>query len=434
MPQAPGLRSVKRCTGVTYLAAIDSLTQIVLGAAVGELAAGKQLGNRAMIWGAVAGTIPDLDVTAGFVADPITNLAFHRCVTHSLYYAALASPVLAWMVRALYRGRNGTTAEAGYPWRRWLPGALAIYALIVVGSYLSPTPLEGVWTYSAVVAGTTAAYPLLVYGFRQIRPRGSVNDVGYRRWLWLFLLGIGTHPLLDCFTTYGTQVLQPFDDLRVAWNTISVADPAYTLPFLLAVLVASRLSRHSVWRGRWVNIGFGVSLLYLAFTCYNLVRVRSQVESDLAAQGIRYERFIATPTILQNVLWSVAIDQGDSIIATRIGLLDEPFRLPPKQQMQAYAQRDDLLAPTRGQRAVQVATWFSDGYHVVNRADGDTLELMDLRFGVLPVEGAEPIFGFQLYPRKGEDEWGFRQRPFRSEMDAGEVFGALWERMQGRVE
>ena len=41
---------------------MDSLTQIVLGAACGELAAGKKIGNRALLWGAIGGTIPDLAV------------------------------------------------------------------------------------------------------------------------------------------------------------------------------------------------------------------------------------------------------------------------------------------------------------------------------------------------------------------------------------
>ena len=43
---------------------MDSLTQIVLGAAVGQAVAGRQIGNRAMLYGAIAGTIPDLDVIA----------------------------------------------------------------------------------------------------------------------------------------------------------------------------------------------------------------------------------------------------------------------------------------------------------------------------------------------------------------------------------
>ena len=34
---------------------MDSLSQIVLGAAVGEVVLGRRIGNRAMVWGAVAG-------------------------------------------------------------------------------------------------------------------------------------------------------------------------------------------------------------------------------------------------------------------------------------------------------------------------------------------------------------------------------------------
>ena len=48
---------------------MDSLTQIVLGAAVGEAVLGKKIGSRAMLWGAIAGTIPDLDVFLRFFRD-----------------------------------------------------------------------------------------------------------------------------------------------------------------------------------------------------------------------------------------------------------------------------------------------------------------------------------------------------------------------------
>ena len=58
---------------------------------------------------------------------------------------------------------------------------------------------------------------------------------------WGFL----THILLDCFTTYGTQVFAPFSDVRVAWGTISVVDPIYTLPFLICLLVAARHERRT---------------------------------------------------------------------------------------------------------------------------------------------------------------------------------------------
>ena len=160
------------------------------------------------------------------------------------------------------------------------------------------------------------------------------------------------------------------------------------------------------------------------------MNVRNQVAADLASANIRYERFVAVPTLFQNVLWSVTIDQGDTLKVGSLGLLDDPFKLSPKQ-LKTYPQNDYLLAPIEEERAVEVIRWFSDGLYIVKKGSGDTLSIFDLRFGVLPVEGAQPIFGFELYPRQAFEEWGMRQVPFRKDTDMGEMFGELWHRVKG---
>ena len=76
---------------------MDSLTQIVLGAACGEAVAGRKLGNRAMLWGAIGGTIPDLDVLAELFCDRMTAMAFHRGFMHSMLFAGLAP----WLLELL---------------------------------------------------------------------------------------------------------------------------------------------------------------------------------------------------------------------------------------------------------------------------------------------------------------------------------------------
>ncbi|MDN6280602.1 MAG: metal-dependent hydrolase [Psychroflexus sp.] len=76
---------------------MDSLTQIVLGAAVGEAVAGRQLGNRAMLYGAIAGTIPDLDVAASFFTDTVTSLEVHRGFSHSILFSILFAPIFGWL-------------------------------------------------------------------------------------------------------------------------------------------------------------------------------------------------------------------------------------------------------------------------------------------------------------------------------------------------
>ena len=66
---------------------MDSITQIVLGASVGEAVLGKKVGNKAILYGAIAGTIPDLDVLANYFTDALTAIEIHRGFTHSFVFA-----------------------------------------------------------------------------------------------------------------------------------------------------------------------------------------------------------------------------------------------------------------------------------------------------------------------------------------------------------
>ena len=143
---------------------MDSLTQIVLGAACGEAVLGKKIGNKALLFGAIGGTIPDLDVFTGplFYKNEIDVMLFHRSFMHSILFSVLAAFLLGWLVHKLYNS----------------------------GKRLHTT---------------------------------TQND-----WAKLFFWSLFTHPLLDCFTPYGTQLFAPFSNYRVAFNNIAVADPLYT--------------------------------------------------------------------------------------------------------------------------------------------------------------------------------------------------------------
>ena len=82
---------------------MDSLTQIVLGAAVAEAVAGRKIGNKAPLWGAIAGTIPDLDVIFSGLYHPIDGALVHRGLSHSILFACLMAPLLGWLVHKLYK-------------------------------------------------------------------------------------------------------------------------------------------------------------------------------------------------------------------------------------------------------------------------------------------------------------------------------------------
>lgn len=91
---------------------MDSLTQVVLGAAVGEAAIGRKVGNWAILWGAVAGTIPDLDVFAKHFTDNITALEIHRGFSHSILFSVIFAPIFGWIVSKIHRKLDAT-------WKDW---------------------------------------------------------------------------------------------------------------------------------------------------------------------------------------------------------------------------------------------------------------------------------------------------------------------------
>ena len=114
----------------------------------------------------------------------------------------------------------------------------------------------------------------------------------------------------------------PFNDVRVAWGTISVVDPIYTLPFLICLLVAARHAREDNRRRWWNGAGIALSSLYLAMTVANHARVESTLEQALADQRIEYASLFITPTIFNNVLWNAVVDAGDEFLLAQYSIYD----------------------------------------------------------------------------------------------------------------
>lgn len=76
---------------------MDSLSHIVLGAAIGEAVLGKKVGKKAMLWGALGASLPDADVFFTSCYHPVDALFVHRGITHSFLFAFLVPPLLGWI-------------------------------------------------------------------------------------------------------------------------------------------------------------------------------------------------------------------------------------------------------------------------------------------------------------------------------------------------
>ena len=111
---------------------MDSLTQAALGAAVAVGVMHRRTAPwKAAVWGAVAGTLPDLDVFIDH-GDPILNMVLHRTETHALFWLTLFSAPMAWLVVRLH----GPQAL----WRRWW---LAIWLALITHPLLDLMTVYG---------------------------------------------------------------------------------------------------------------------------------------------------------------------------------------------------------------------------------------------------------------------------------------------------
>ena len=82
---------------------MDTLTHIVLGACIGEAIAGKQLGKKALLLGAVAQNIPDIDFLASFWLPTSADLLAHRGFTHSILFCILSTPLRAFLSNRVFK-------------------------------------------------------------------------------------------------------------------------------------------------------------------------------------------------------------------------------------------------------------------------------------------------------------------------------------------
>ena len=85
---------------------MDSLTHIALGACIGEAFFEKDFCKKAMIWGALAQSIPDIDFLAGFWLNTPENLLAHRGFTHSILFGLLVVPAFALVADRVHRPHN----------------------------------------------------------------------------------------------------------------------------------------------------------------------------------------------------------------------------------------------------------------------------------------------------------------------------------------
>jgi len=214
--------------------------------------------------------------------------------------------------------------------------------------------------------------------------------LSFRHTYFVTTLGYATHGLLDACTTYGTLLFWPFSLERIAWNTIAVIDPLFTIP-LLTFVVAAVIRRSVVWS----RIGLFVALCYLGLGYIQRERAESVGETLALGRDHREVSVSAKPTLGNLLLWKVIYQYEGRfwVDAVRVGgqplvysggsvaVLDIPGQFPwlkeGSQQAKDLARFD----------------WFSSGYLAVDI--NDPLRVIDMRYSMLPNE-IEGLWGIRL--------------------------------------
>tara|TARA_R110002074_G_scaffold122612_9_gene257416 strand:- start:53440 stop:54441 length:1002 start_codon:yes stop_codon:yes gene_type:complete len=332
---------------------MDSLTQIVLGAAVGEVVLGKKVGNKAMLYGAIAGTIPDLDVITRYFMDTVTATEWHRGFSHSIFFSILFAPVFGWLVWKLNRK----------------------------------------------------------------------EEASWKDWSWLMFWGLFTHPVLDAFTTWGTQLFWPFKT-RLAFQSIFVIDPFYTVPFIIFLILAMLQNRTALKRTRYVRLGLFISCSYLLLTLLLKGITFQKFENALTNQGIEYNQLNTRPAPFNTVLWMANIELEDAYLMGDYSLFDSKPIV-----FKSYPKNHELLGSLKSNDKIKRLILITEGWYTITEKNGQ-LYFNDLRFGLISMNetDAQFAFSYKLVPN-GEDIIVEEMPKFKR--DAKRLMASLWLRIWG---
>ena len=213
-------------------------------------------------------------------------------------------------------------------------------------------------------------------------------DLDWRTIYISALAGYATHGLLDSFTSYGTQLFWPFSDYRVAWDTISIVDPLFTLPVLVTILIAIR------YRSSFVGvIGMSWASAYLLFGFSQYNRAMDLAESLAESRGHEIQRLDAKPSFGNSLLFKT-IYEADGfyhVDSTRVGFDTLTCEGASISKLNLGARFPDLDVGSKQFIDVERFRWFSDDYLAVDAKN----RIFDLRYSMLPNE-IDPMWGITL--------------------------------------
>lgn len=288
---------------------MDPITQGLLGSTVAQAFYGEKLGKKALFYGGIAGMFPDVDVFAANFGWMV-KLQHHRGITHSFFFSfffALLLGYIVWKYYNLKMIRRGKDPIAEHD--------------------TSPPALLNPGASEALIC-----------------------------WFGLFFLSLATHPLLDLFTPFGTQLFLPFSNHRFTLNAVAVIDPFYTVVLFLSVVIGLLVGiKRPQFSSKTAQTALLVTTCYLFFGLWVNHAAIKEVETKLHLKGIVAQEIGSYPTILQPFLRRIVVRYDDSIKFGYISMWNPHPITWTTEKLENSILIKKLLESTEG----EVFSWFA---------------------------------------------------------------------------
>jgi inner membrane protein len=219
-----------------------------------------------------------------------------------------------------------------------------------------------------------AASPLITWLALKLQPKFREFR---KETFQLVFLALFTHPLLDAFTVYGTQLFWPITNYPVSGSTIFIVDPLYTIWLLIGCISAMLISRDKITGHRLNYAGLALSSIYLSWTVAAKLIVDNRAEQLLNDESIAFDQLMSTPAPFTSFTWRL-------IGKNREGYFDAFIDVFGEDQPVIINQRpseEHLLVGLRDHWPVTRLLDFTHGYYSVSRR-GDDILITDLRMGL----------------------------------------------------
>ncbi len=257
------------------------------------------------------------------------------------------------------------------------------------------TRLQGTWQYlqhhrgiSHSIFFLTLLTPIMGYlGYRYLGKKTY-----FLTWLWLAFLALVTHPILDLFTSYGTQLLFPLTSQKLAIDAISIMDPIYTLLLFCSLFIGCLKIFSYDFRRNFAIAMLFLSTSYIGFGYLQSQKAISLAQRQLLSENRSIAKIRVTPSLFNIFVWRIIAQDNQENF--QIGIVST-LNPRPIVFCSVIKEKHPLVIEALDTEKGKIFQNFSMGLlsaRVESNSEGYRVYLLDMRYGLVN-DPSQNVFG-----------------------------------------